>query len=105
MKRLLRHLIISAIIVAIFIGLGYAVYKATDEAFLTRELHGGEMSAHVGIGYVVEKYYPLSQAGDPPGGSQFYIDFKSALLFVALFTGIQFLISTCISRFKKKKDV
>lgn len=103
MKKLLRYLIISIIIVTIFVGLGYAVYAITDEAFLTRELSGGDMSAHVGIGFVVEKYYPLSQPGDPPGGSLFYIDFTSALLYVALFTGIQFLISICINRLKKKR--
>lgn len=79
MKKLLRYLIISIIIVTIFIGLGYAVYTCTDNAFLARELPGGEMSAHVGIGFVVEKYYPLcTEEDDLMGGSLFYIDFVSA---------------------------
>ncbi len=104
MKKLLRYLIISIIIVTIFIGLGYAVYTCTDNAFLAREFPGGEMSAHVGIGFVVEKYYPLcTEEDDLMGGSLFYIDFVSALFFVILFTGIQFLVSICISRLKMKK--
>lgn len=104
MKKLLRYLIVSVIIVTIFIGLSYAVYTFTDNAFLAREFSGGEMSAHVGIGFVVEKYYPLcTPEDDMMGGSLFYIDFASALFFVALFTSIQFLVSICISRLKKKK--
>ena len=104
MKKLLRYLIISIIIVTIFIGLGYAVYTCTDKAFLAIRNSGGEMDAHVGVGFVVEKYYPLCTPEDNMmGGSLFYIDFASALFFVALFTGIQFLVSICISILKKKK--
>lgn len=82
MKKLLRYLIISIIIVTIFIGLGYAVYTCTDNAFLARELPGGEMSAHVGIGFVVEKYYPLcTEEDDLMGGETVLHRFRISTFF------------------------
>jgi hypothetical protein len=71
---------------------------------MTIELPGGDMTSHVGIGYVVEKYYPQKRVSDPSGGSQFYFNFILVLFFVALFTGIQYLISIFINNAKKKKQ-
>jgi hypothetical protein len=106
MKKLLRHFIISIIIVAIFIGLGYVGYISTGEAFLARvDYGGGEMIGYYGIGFYVVEYHPLSGPGEPSGGgSDFFIDPNSTFVYVILFTGIQLLISLCISRIKKKKN-
>ena len=105
MKKLLRYLIISIIIVTIFIGLGYAVYISTSEAFLARvDYGGGEMIGYYGIGFYVVEYHPLTYPCGPSGGSDFFFDLRSTLIYLVLFTGIQYLISICINRFRKKKD-
>lgn len=100
MKKLPKYLIISIIIVAVFIGIGYISYITTGEAWLTVRTYGGEMTGNIGIGFMVDSYYPLVRDGLPSyGGNRFYIAPVSVVVFIALFTGIQYLVSVI---FRKK---
>ena len=58
-EKLPKYLIISIIIVAVFIGIGYISYITTGEAWLTVRTYGGEMTGNIGIGFMVDSYYPL----------------------------------------------
>lgn len=97
------YLLVSILIVAVFIGLGYATYTSTGKAFPARRSHGGgELVTYNGVGFYVEMLYSLSD--DPGVGSTFYIDAGSIIFYVLYFTGLQYLIATLVKEIKKKRE-
>ncbi len=104
MKKWMRYILISVLIVAVFIGLGYVTYTATGNTFPTKSFSIGEIVTYKGIGFTVDKFYPEVRAGDPEGGSNFYVDVVSVISYVLVFTGTQWLIAVLINKLKKNKN-
>ena len=106
MKKWMRYILISVVIVAAFIGLGFITYTATGKAFPAKSFSGGEIVTYKGIGFTVDKFYPETQVGDPAGGSysHFYIDVVSVISYILLLTGIQWLITVLINKLRKNKN-
>jgi len=104
MIRWVRYLLISAAIVAIFIVIGFVSYKSTGSPLLSISFMGGEVNAYIGVGFTVDKYYPLSMAGETTGGtnSHFSVNAVLIILFILIFTCLQWLIMTIISKCKNR---
>lgn len=104
MNKLFRYLIISLAVVVLFIGLGYLTYSITGTPFPAKEVQGGEISEFLGIGYTVEKYYPLVSADDIDQytDSKFILSLTSIFAYIIIITAVQW-VAAAVRRKSKQK--
>ena len=86
MKRLIKCLLVSVILVSIFIVANYFVYKSTGRPLTAIRFDGGESAYYIGIGFTVSMYYHLAMGDDAALGvnSHFSVGI-SVVLFTAIF--------------------
>lgn len=106
MNKLIRYLIISLAVILIFIGLGYLTYSIFEAPFPALRMEGGEINVYVGIGYTVEKYYPLVSVFDTNDytRSKFFISFVSIITCTVIFTAIQLVIASVRKKRKNRSS-
>ncbi|MGI6669575.1 MAG: hypothetical protein ACOX4M_09475 [Acetivibrionales bacterium] len=106
MKRWVRYIVVSAMIVAAFILIGYVSYLITGWAFPSIYLGtGGEVGHYAGIGFFVDRHSPFTTVYEMGLGTEgrFYVVAVSVIFFILLFTGIQWLIAVIKNKRKKAK--
>lgn len=104
MKNLVKYLIISAVIVSIFIGLGYLTYTIFEKPFPSIKFEGGEIVSYIGIGYTVDQYYPEINLEDSVNyiKSRFSVSFILIIIDIILITAIQWVIAVIRKKAKQK---
>ena len=104
MKRLIKCLLVSVILVSIFIVANYFVYKSTGRPLTAIRFDGGESAYYIGIGFTVSMYYHMAMGDDAALGvnSHFSVSVISVVLFTAIFTGILWLAVALANKCRKE---
>ncbi len=104
MKKLVRYLVVSVVIVSVFIGLGYLTYTIFEKPFPAIKFAGGEINTYVGIGYTVDRYYPEMNIEEPVSytKSKFLISFVLIIVDIILITAIQWVIAAIRRKAKQE---
>ncbi len=107
MKKTVGYIIISVIAIMLFIGLGYITYSAMGKPIPAVCFPGGEYEAYYGMGFTVEKWYPLKAVGEENCRitKQFSFNIVTFITGVLLFTAIQWISIALINKRKQGNSI